>query len=65
MGCCDDRKKYTGIEKNTELAQLCADMDNIPQLLMSTDNGRTWSFRAIDGVYIRLKLPTKKVKAKK
>jgi len=33
--------------------------------LMSTYNGRTWSFRAIDGVYIRLILPTKKVKAKK
>jgi hypothetical protein len=65
MGCCDDRKKYTGIEKNTELAQICADMKNLPQLLISTDNGRTWSFTAIDGIYKKLILPTKKVKAKK
>lgn len=60
MGCLQDKKRVTSYENNLELAQKCADFDNKPQRLFSIDNGKTWRFEEINGVYEILVMPKKK-----
>lgn len=65
MGCLEDRKKFNSLEKNTELAQKFADLEQIPCIVVSIDNGKTWTFKPIDGVYQKLIMPVKPKKVTK